>query len=225
MYTLGCFQCAFCRIAFMHMAIYLRFCSSNIFGGRQNVHLGRASLGRASWTGRLARTRPYGRTTRPDAPVGGPSRLARPNTWAGRLARPNTWDGRLARTSLLGRGPTARATRRRPIPRLRSTLRSMFSDKRMAEVRIPVRFFAIVTSATLPYGIATSATRFVGIASSARPAVAEVPFSSEFSFSRPLQRARRRSEARDCAERQAAARPSEIRPLPLCLPIKCSGGW
>ena len=44
MYTLGCFQCAFCRIAFVHMAIYLRFCASNIFGGRQNVHLGRATV-------------------------------------------------------------------------------------------------------------------------------------------------------------------------------------
>ena len=38
MYTLGCFQCTFCRSTFVHIAIYLRFCTSNIFWGRQNVH-------------------------------------------------------------------------------------------------------------------------------------------------------------------------------------------
>ena len=38
MYTLGCFQCTFCHIAFGHVAVYLRFCTSNIFGTWQNVH-------------------------------------------------------------------------------------------------------------------------------------------------------------------------------------------
>ena len=38
MYTLGCFQCTFCRSTFVHIAIYLRFCPSNIVWGRQNVH-------------------------------------------------------------------------------------------------------------------------------------------------------------------------------------------
>ena len=56
MYTLGCFQCAFCRITFVHMALYLRFCSSDIFGGRQNVHLDRATRSDVTARPRLDRT-------------------------------------------------------------------------------------------------------------------------------------------------------------------------
>ena len=51
MYTLGYLQCTFCRIAFEHEDVYLRFCQSKIFGGWQNVHL----------AGRSARTSPLGR--------------------------------------------------------------------------------------------------------------------------------------------------------------------
>ena len=68
MYTLGCFQCAFCHITFAHVAIYLRFCSSNVFGGWQNVHLGRAaSLGRPRMARRLARTTGPVRTDAPQS--------------------------------------------------------------------------------------------------------------------------------------------------------------
>ena len=46
MYTLGYFQCAFCRISFVHVAIYLRFFSSN------NFRRGRMY----TWAGHLAQT-------------------------------------------------------------------------------------------------------------------------------------------------------------------------
>ena len=68
MYTLGCFQCAFCRITFRHVAIYLHFCASNVFGGAAECTLGPGdplgrALGRAThsettrWAGRPTRTR------------------------------------------------------------------------------------------------------------------------------------------------------------------------
>ena len=44
------------------------------------------------------------------------------------VGRMYTWAGRLARTSPLSRGSTARALRRRPIPRLLNTLGSIFGD-------------------------------------------------------------------------------------------------